>query len=238
MKLSLYSFFPFLIAILAWTGGVSAGDKPTMAVIEFNNSTSAPWWRSDVGEKLATMLTSELVSTKAFNMVDRGKLESILAEQNLSATGRVAPATAAKIGQLTGAQYLVTGTVSAFEEDTSGSGGGFSFGGFKVGGKKDTAYLAVDLRIMDTTTGDIVDTRTVEGRSEGGGFTLDVSKWGFDGSLGQESKTPTGKAIRAAIIEGSDYLECSMVRQDRCLKEFDAKEQRRRDSATDALDLD
>jgi curli biogenesis system outer membrane secretion channel CsgG len=209
-----------------------------VAVADFTNTTTARWWDRDVGTELADMLTNELVATKAFTTVERNKLQSVLGEQNLAVSGRVAPAAAAKIGKVTGAEYLVTGTVSAFEEETSGSDGGLSFGGFKIGGKKETAYLAVDLRVIDTSTGEIVDSRTVEGRSESGGFKLDLNKWGMDGSLGQESKTPIGKAIRSAIIESSDYLECSMVKQDRCMEEYDAKEQRRRESAADAIELD
>ena len=51
----------------------------------------------------------------------------------------MAPGTGAKIGKLTGAQYLVTGTVTAYEEETSSTGGGISFGGVSLGGLDDAA---------------------------------------------------------------------------------------------------
>lgn len=218
--------------------GVSAADKPTMAVADFTNSTRASWWRTGVGSELSDMLTNELASTKAFKMVERKKLQGVINEQNLGASGRVSSGTAAKIGRLTGAKYLVTGQVSAYEEDVADSGAGISFGGVRLGGKKENAYLAIDLRVIDTTSGEIVDTRTVEGRSSGGGFSLGLNKWGFGGNLEQEKKTPAGKAIRAAIIESSNYLECSMVKKNSCMADFDAKEQKRRESATGALSLD
>ena len=45
-------------------------------------------------------------------------------------------------------------------------------------------------------------------------------------------------AIRAALIEITDYLDCVMVRQDGCEAEYDAKESRRREKTKGALDLD
>ena len=54
-------------------------------------------------------------------MVERSKLEYVLREQDLAASGRVSPGTGAKMGKLTGAEYMVMGTVTAFEEGTKGS---------------------------------------------------------------------------------------------------------------------
>jgi curli biogenesis system outer membrane secretion channel CsgG len=226
------------ILLAITTSVASAGDKPVLAVADFTNSARAGWWRSGAGSALSDMLTNELAATNAFTMVERKQLANVLREQDLSVTGRVAAGTAANIGALTGAQYLVTATVSAFEENTAGSGGGLSFGGFSVGGKKKSAYLAFDLRVIDTSSGEIVDVRTVEGYSKGGGISLGMRKWGVGGVLESEKKTPTGKAIRAAIIESSNYLECSMVKQDSCMGSYNAKEQRRSESASGVLDLD
>ena len=136
------------------------------------------------------------------------------------------------------AQYLVDATVSAFEHNVQNTGGGLSFGGISVGGKKDEAYLAVDLRIIDSTTGEIAYNRTVEARSGGMGISLGVFKGGFGGNLANESKTPAGKAIRAVIVEISDYLECAMVDQGSCMDEYDAKEEKRKESLKSGISLD
>jgi curli biogenesis system outer membrane secretion channel CsgG len=95
---------------------------------------------------------------------------------------------------------------------------GLSYGGFSIGGKKKSACPAFDLRVIDTTSGEIVDIRTIEGYSKDAGVSLGLRKWGIGGVLESEKKTPTGKAIRAAIIESSNYLECSMVKKNRCMK--------------------
>lgn len=217
---------------------VLADERPTIAVIEFTNDSGAGWWRGGVGRELAGMLGNELSATRSFRVLERSKLEAVLEEQNLGASGRVAD-NAAQIGKLVGAQFLVAGTVTAYEEDVSSSGGGISFGGVSLGGKSESAYLAVDLRVIDSTTGEVAHVRTIEGRSKGGGMSIGLYKGGFGGTLASEEKTPAGKAIRAALVEASEYLECVMVtRTSSCLREYDAKEDRRRESSRGALDLD
>ncbi|MBS1270638.1 MAG: hypothetical protein MAG794_01596 [Gammaproteobacteria bacterium] len=218
----------------------SLAAKPVLGVAEFTNTaTGTYWWGGGVGWELSSMLSNELSNTGDFTLVERSKLEPVLREQNLAASGRISQGTAAQIGQITGARYLVMGTVSAFESNTSNTGGGISFGGISIGGKKGSAYLAIDLRVVDTTTSEIVHSRTVEGRASKSGISFGIFKSGFGGRLKSEKKTPAGKAIRAGVVEASDYLVCVMVtKSQRCIDEFDAKEQKRRDSLKDAIDLD
>ncbi len=226
----------FVLMVVATT--VMAADKPVLAVNEFKNETSAGWWYGGAGRDLADMLTNELQATGKFKMVEREKLAAVLDEQDLADSGRIKKGTGAKIGKLTGAKYIVTGSLSAYEENVQGTGGGLSFRGISVGGKKESAYLAVDLRVIDTTTGEIEFTRTVEGRASGGGVAVGVYRGGFGGNLAKENKTPAGKAIRAAIVEISDYLSCAMVDKGDCMAEYNAKEAGRREKTKKAIKLD
>ena len=212
--------------------------KPVLAVAEFRNDTSAGWWSSDVGSDLAGMLTNELAGTNKFKLVERHKLGAVLDEQDLAASGRVKRSTGAKLGEMTGAQYVVVATVSAFDNKTRDTGGGISFHGIGVGGKQEEAYIAVDLRVIDTTTGEIEFTRTVEARSTGGGMGVSVYRGGFGGHLSNYEKTPTGKAIRAVIMEISDYLGCAMVDKDSCMDEYKAKDDARRAKTKKTIKLD
>jgi curli biogenesis system outer membrane secretion channel CsgG len=212
--------------------------KPVMAVFDFTNSTRAAWWNSDVGHDLADMLTNELASTEKFKMVERKQLGAVMSEQDLALAGAVKPGTAAKAGKLTGAQYIVTGQVSAFEENTAGTGGGIGFHGVGVGGKKEESYIAVDLRVVNTTSGDIAFTRTVEARSTSKGLAVGVNRGGVSAGFAKVDKTPAGKAIRACLIEISDYLSCAMVDKGDCLAEYQAKEKARRDKTKGKIKLD
>lgn len=226
------------MSLVAATAAQAQG-KPTVGVIEFKNQSGAGWWSGGVGWELSGMLSNELAATRGFTVVERTKLQAVLEEQNLGASGRVQGATAAKMGKLIGAQYLIAGTVTAYEEDTASTGGGISIKGISLGGNSSKAYLAIDIQVINATTGAIEFTRTIEGTSKGGGMSIGISRGGFGGALGSQKKTPAGKAIRAALVEATDYLKCAMVtRTSRCMAEFDAKEDRRRDSARGALDLD
>ena len=239
MKMRVSVLAAALIGVAAAGSAFAAGDgRPTVGVAEFTNQTAAGWWSGGVGWELSGMLSNELSSSGSFHVVERQKLQNVLEEQNLGASGRVAAGTGAKIGKITGAQYLITGTVSAYQENTSSTGGAFSFHGIGLGGKSAEAYMAIDLRVINTTTGDIDFSRTVEWRSKSSGVSVGVYRGGFGGSLAHEENTPAGKAIRAALVEASEYLECVMVKKDNCIAEYNAKEQKRRESDKKALKLD
>ncbi len=217
-----------------------AKEKPRLGVLRFTNDTSAGWWSSSVGRDLQDMLIAELAAMKSFRVLERKELDAVVGEQDLGRTGRINKETRSKLGNITGAQYLVAGTVSAFENRTSDTGGGFSFKGVSIGGKKSDAYMAVDLKVIDVETGEIADIRTVEATSKSGGMSLGLHKWGVGGSLAKEKKTPTGKAIRACIMEIAEYLDCSLNYGPNasCMDDYNAKESSRREKTRDAISLE
>jgi len=233
MKKSMLILILSLLSSMAW----AKDDRPVVAVIEFKNETSAPWWQHGVGRELSDMLSNELLGTGVFKVVERKKLDNVLSEQDLGASGRVSKNTAAKMGRLTGAQYLITGSVSNFESSGS-KGGGLSFKGISLGGKKSTVSMGIDIRVINATTGEVEYARTVEATAKSGGMRVGLHRGGFGGALGGEKKTPTGKAIRAVLIEATDYLACVMYDQDSCVKEYRAKEKSRRRKTKSAVSLD
>jgi len=80
----------------------------TVAVFDFESQDENV---RDLGPKAATLLNAYLSAEPNLNIVERAELKKILGEQELSLSGTVAPDSAAKIGQLTGAKVLVTGRV-------------------------------------------------------------------------------------------------------------------------------
>jgi curli biogenesis system outer membrane secretion channel CsgG len=230
-----------LAVALAASGATLAREAPTMtvAVIDFTNQTSsANWWNGDVGNQLADVLSNELSATGDFKVIERQKIDAVLAEQDLASSYRMRPGSSPHTGNVTGAQYLVTGSVSAYTEDTSSTDGGLNIAGFQVGGGKSKAYVAIDLRVIDAETSEVVYSRTVEGRSSGGGIHLRGYTHGIGGDFGHSKKAPASKAVRAALIEATDYLDCTMVKRDGCQARYQKKEQRRRNNDKQMLDLD
>jgi curli biogenesis system outer membrane secretion channel CsgG len=241
MKKLLLTFLAVAFLLALFSQPLAAkGEKIRLGVLRFTNQTAAGWWSGSVASELQDMLASELVSTKAFSVLERKEIDAVLGEQDLSASGRVSAKTKVKMKKLKGAQYLIAGTVSAYEENTKGAGGGVRVGPLSLGGKKDSAYLAVDMKVIDTETGEIVDARTIEANAKGSALGAGLSLRNF--SVGGESykKTPTGKAIRACIVYICEYLECSMVKgkDSSCMEKWDEMESKRKEKTKDSIDLD
>jgi len=233
----------FLLAALLLTGltqPLAAGDKIRIGVLRFTNDTKASWWNSQVGNELSDMLAAELVSTRAFTVLERKELDAVLGEQDLSATDRVSEATKVKMKQLKGAQYLIAGTVSAYEEHVKGGGAGVRLGPVSLGGSKEKAYIAVDVKVVDSETGEIVDARTIEATAKGSALSAGLSIRNFSLEGVGYDKTPAGKAIRACILYIAEYLECSMVmgEDDECMEKWDEMDSKRKEKTKDAIDLD
>jgi len=235
----------FLIGLLLFsTGFLMSQEKPRLGVLRFTNEVgNLPWWTgtSRVGRELADMLSSELVSTNAFQVLERKEIDAVLTEQDFGESGRVSPATKAKMGQIKGARYLVAGSVAAFEGGVKGSGAGVRIKGVSLGGKKEKAYLAVDVKVIDTDTGEIVDTRTIEATTKGSALGANVHlRGGISFGAGGHQKTAVGKAIRACIVYISEYLECSLVqgKDAPCMDKWNRMDQKRREKTKSSIDID
>jgi len=240
MKKGILGVFLGIVLIALTSTAFSGQEKPRIGVLRFTNQTHAGWWSGSMGYELQDLLASELASTKAFQVLERKEIDAVLQEQDFGASGRIDPKTKAALGKIKGAKYLVSGTVTAFETQTAGTGGGFSVGGFSFGGRKDKAYMAVDVKVIDTETGEIVDNRTIEASSEATGVRIGANIGFASGSLGNYQKTPTGKAIRACIIEISEYLVCSLTkgRDDPCMEAYAQKESKRRERTKGVIELE
>ncbi|MGK7958499.1 MAG: CsgG/HfaB family protein [Crocosphaera sp.] len=240
---------------LSFAGGglpILAQEKLTISVPEFKNQSSWWWWQRGTSRELADALSNELSSTGNFTVVERQKLDQVLSEQELAELGLVRPETAPESGNLTGAKYVILGQVTSYEEGVSRESSGGRVGGFNIGpinlgstssrSSSQEAYVAIDLRVVDTSTAEVVYSRTVEGRAIGqsqsvsSGFS--ILGLGMSGNQQSSNRPPVGKALRAALIEITDYLNCVMVVQGSCLGEFEAKEERRRDNTRGVLELD
>ncbi len=65
----------------------------------------------DTGQKVADLLFAKLVVNDKLHLVDREDLKKTLGEAELNLSGVIKPAEATKVGQLTGAKILITGSV-------------------------------------------------------------------------------------------------------------------------------
>ena len=224
-----------LLFALTSAGHATDATRPVLAVLKFQDESGAMPLQGGVGRVLTNIIGTELAARDAFTVVERRKLAAVLEEQDLAQSGRLKPGEGARIGQLTGAQYLVMGTITAYEdnEKTQVSGGGM-FRKTKVENVSSGAYLAVDLRVVDTTSGEVAFARTIEGRTEG--YRTDVTN--DHAGLSMIEKPGEARAVRAAALEIIDYLECAMVRKDACLERFAEADRRRQDTTKQSMKID
>lgn len=179
------------------------GPKARVAVGDFQ--VKAAGATMAIGDGLREMLVTGLFNTNRFIVLERQAIQDVMLEQDMGASGRVQPRTAAPTGQIEGAEILVYGVVSEFEANASGGGInlGFTAIPLSLGGGAKNAHMAIDVRVVDTTTGRILSASRVEGKatdySANLGTFLDAGGIGMPVSLGAYSNTPMEKAIRVCI---------------------------------------
>ncbi len=203
MKLGLRIFALLGMASLIVSSGAWAAQK-SLAVMKFTTTAGGGrsyWYNAswDLGEGMAEMLTTALVETRKFKILERMQIHDVLGEQDLGASGRVDPATAAKIGKILGARYLVYGTVNEFEYSKGGEGGGVRIGGIRVGASEARAHIGMDVRIVDAVTSEILFSTRSTADATRTGFKVGYSGADFGADLGTFKKTPLGEATRKAV---------------------------------------
>jgi curli biogenesis system outer membrane secretion channel CsgG len=115
----------------------------------------------DVSVAAATdIFTTTLIESRQFRVVERNRLnQGIVYEKQLNGAGQSTGDAAQH--QLRGARYIFEGTVTEANAGADQKQGGVSIGGLSLGGGKNKDTIAVDVRILDANTGDVLDSVSV-----------------------------------------------------------------------------
>jgi curli biogenesis system outer membrane secretion channel CsgG len=151
----------------------------------------------EIGDGMADMLTDSLTNTGRFIVLERERLNEVMAEQDLAGTGRFAKETVAPTGELEGAELLVRGSITTFDPKCAGGSA------IIVSGNQ--ACIAVNIRIIDARTGRVVSATTVEGTAVKTTVGL-VTQGDMPFGLGAYRKTPMETAIRNCIQAAVDHV--------------------------------
>jgi len=133
-------------------------DKHQVAIYDIKDKTGQ---YSEIGSMVVSqgateMLITALIRSRQFKVLDRVNLSNFMTEQSLveqdRTTGNDGPAT----GELTGAHYVIDGAITEYQIDKKTGGLGLVIAG--KGGQQEyaVASCAVDLRVTDTTSGEVV----------------------------------------------------------------------------------
>jgi curli biogenesis system outer membrane secretion channel CsgG len=170
------------------------------------NTVSIPM-PSDIGLGLTEMLTTALVNTNRFIVLERKAIQDIQSEIALGASGAVSPDSAAKAGNLLGAQALIRGSITEYSYQTSSTGAGAVLGRtVDLQHTSTSAMVALDIRIYDANTGQILDSVRAEGRAKSsrGSANVELANNKFGSS--SFSSTPLGAASREAIEKAVAFI--------------------------------
>ena len=173
-----------LVAVTVIPVHASAQGKIRIAIWDFENHAERHWWfYNDLGpaarNQIDTAFSENPVLFERFSVIEREKLAMVMQEQGLSSSGALDQQTAAKVGQILGVKYIVTGGIDKFAINTTKGG----FGG--IGGKYTTAEAEISMRFIDTTTAERVIAISAEDSvKKGGGFYKGASlsredEWGI-----------------------------------------------------------
>jgi curli biogenesis system outer membrane secretion channel CsgG len=178
-----------------------AGKQKRVAVFSFEDKTDHTWrWWSGkgVGDGMADMLTTALVKSGRYRVFERQQIEAAMSEQRLGTSGAVTQESAAKAGKMIGAEFAIIGAVTEFGYKQRSTGGLLKKAGLGGGLSKATAVVGVDVRFVNTTTGEVIKAESLRKEKSSLGLDVDTKQVSFD-SQSRFDETIVGKATREAV---------------------------------------
>ncbi len=136
-----------LCQILSASPNAQTTSPPAVAILDFE-AKGLPVYEV---ETLTERLRSEAANTEAIHLIDRKMLETILQEQGLQQSGCTTDECAAEVGELLGAQFMISGSI----------------------GKLGDSYT-IDAKMVSVTTGAAVRAKTVTYEGEVSGLILEM----------------------------------------------------------------
>ena len=165
--------------------------KRKVVIAEFKNQTR--FGSRSLGGTLTDIITTELVKSNRFIVLEREDLSKVMQEINFSNT--LGQGQLASEKEFQDADYVITGAITKYSVNTTGNKGIIS------SSKTQRAEISFDMKMINVRTGEVVLSDQGEGVSNiEYGTTLGVGNTGgYDEGLEQE-------AFRAAAIDVMDNI--------------------------------
>jgi curli biogenesis system outer membrane secretion channel CsgG len=242
--------FPAFAVLLAFAAALAvspagaqtaATRKPRVAVMDFDYATvqsasSAMFGTNvDVGKGITDLVITDLVKDGTYSVIERQALDKLLTEQNFSNSNRADPSTAARLGKLAGVDYIIIGAITQFGNETQNrnvGGGGGGWRGYGIGGvghSNSKANVAINARIINVDTGEILAVAEGSGESSRsstsllggggnwhgwGGGNVDFGSSNFQETIiGEATKAATDK-LTVDLVSDSSKLSVRAIQID------------------------
>jgi curli biogenesis system outer membrane secretion channel CsgG len=214
------------------TAAVANAMKKRVIVDEFDysavmtNVAAVFGTNQNIGKGIRAMLTNRLGQQQKVVIVERAKINSLMAEQDRNASSRVKQGSGAKIGRITGADALLAGDITIFGRDDKKkhvSGGGLfgaGVGAIAASRSTDKAVVAIAYRLVDAETSEVVATGEARGESVrkgsalgalGGAFGKGFAGAEFDMTSSNFAQTIIGEATQDCVNKLADILDTQVA---------------------------
>lgn len=190
--------------------GAYNGVKHPIGVVDFETASGLDF---DDGAKsnMRAMLESALFATNRFIIVERGNLDAVMNEQDLASSKRASKSTGvAQTGKIRSARYLATALITEASSNTSGDSGGVRIKGFSIGGSATKSSIVLVVKLVDTTTSEVVASERIRGVAGKSGLNLGYTGRQWGGELGTFAKTPMGEAAQDCINQAVKFIASKM----------------------------
>jgi curli biogenesis system outer membrane secretion channel CsgG len=178
--------------------------------------------QQDIGKGIRAMLVKRIADANNLVVVERAKLNNLIKEQDFNASNRVKQGTGARIGQISGADALLSGDIVIFGRDDkrrSVRGGGLVggvIGGIAASTNSDKAVVVINYRLIDAETSEVIATGEARGESErkgnalgaiGGVVGKGVGGMQIDMTSSNFAQTIIGEATQDCVNKLADILK-------------------------------
>lgn len=150
------AIFLVIFAYLGFAAPVAAQDKPIVAIYQMDDLTG-----SGQAEAFSAMIETAISASGKFRVMERSRMNKLLAEQGKSKGGLVTTNRPGKVGGFEGVDYLVYGTITGISMQHK-SDIGAALVGSMLGASGNASNcrtgevtLSADIKITDSDTGEV-----------------------------------------------------------------------------------
>jgi curli biogenesis system outer membrane secretion channel CsgG len=225
------------------TGAISQAEKKRVIVDEFDYSTVKSSvqavfnTQADIGKGIRAMLVKRMADANKVVVVERAKVDQLMAEQDRNVSNRVKQGSGARVGRISGADAVLAGDIVVFGRDdkkTNIGGGGFArgpFAGIHIKNEEDKAVVVIDYRLVDAETSEVIATGEARGESirKSKGFGGMGGSWGGGGGGGIDmtssnfGATIIGEATQDCVNKLGDILSQQATTMKKAVREVETR---------------
>jgi curli biogenesis system outer membrane secretion channel CsgG len=226
------------------SGPTTQAEKKRVIVDEFDYSTVKTSiqavfnTQADIGKGIRAMLVKRLADANKVVVVERAKVDQLMAEQDRNSSNRVKQGSGARIGRISGADALLAGDIIVFGRDDKKTdiGGGAlvprGFGGIRFKKEENKAVVAITYRLIDAETSEVIATGEARGESVrkssglagmagvfgkgGGGAGVDMTSSNF-------AQTIIGEATQDCVNKLADILNQQTATMKKAVRAVEAR---------------